>query len=145
MSDPNADTVIGVFFSLIIDTWDLGVFISCQGLGIDFQVTPFEEGGGGTTVFPLPGRIKYTNLQVTRPVGPDTKRTMAWLQSMVNNVTPTTAQLAALDTNLKPIVSWALSGVIPVKWTGPTFNAGNLQEATESLELAYGSIMLGQS
>jgi phage tail-like protein len=145
VSDPTADTVVGVYFSLAIDSWDLGMFITCTGLGMEMQVTTFEEGGGGMNVFPLPGRVKYTNLSVTRPIGPDTKKTMAWLQSAVNNLSPSTAELVALDPALNPVFSWQLSGVIPAKWTGPSFDAGNPQPATETLELAYGAIMLGQS
>lgn len=144
MSDPTADGAVSVYFSLVIDTWDLGMFITCNGLGMDLQVTPFEQGGGGANVYPLPGRVKYPNLSVTRPIGPDTRKTMAWLQAMVNGVSPSTALLSALDPSLNPVFSWTLSGVIPAKWTGPSFDAGNPQAATETLELAYGAIMLGQ-
>lgn len=149
MSDGSAsrdpwDTAIGVFFSLVIDRWDLGVFISCSGIGMDLQVTPFEEGGGGLNVFQLPGRVKYTNLQVKRPIGPQTKKTMAWLNAMVNGVSPSTAQLAALDVSMSPVFTWTLSNVVPAKWTGPSFDAGDPKEAVETLELAYGSIMLDQ-
>ncbi len=138
------DTVLSIYFSLKIDSWDLGMFITCNGLGMEMQVTVQEEGGGGLNVYPLPGRIKYPNLTVTRPIGPDTRKTMAWLQASVNSVTPSTAELCALDPHLVPVFTWNLSGVILAKWTGPSFDAGNPQQATESLELAYGAIMLGQ-
>jgi len=145
MSDPNGDSVISVYFSLRIDTVDLGLFATCSGLGIDVQVTQREVGGGGLTTYPLAGRFKYTNLTVTRPIGTDTAKTMSWLLSMVNGVTPSTAELAALDTAGNQVYAWTLTGVIPAKWTGPSFDAGNPQPATESLELAYSSILLGSA
>jgi len=46
MSDPSADVVLSVYFGLVIDNVDLGIFSSCDGLGIDMQVTQREDGGG---------------------------------------------------------------------------------------------------
>ena len=144
MTDPSADTVISVNFSLQIDLFDLGTFSSCDGLGIDMQVEQREDGGGGATVYQLPGRFKYTNLQVTRPIGRQTMRTMQWLQTMLGGITPSTARLAALDTAGQTVFAWTLTGVIPARWTGPSFDASNPQPATETLELAYSSIMPGE-
>lgn len=142
MSDPTLDTAISVYFSLSIDTADLGIFSSCEGLGLEFQVTQREDGGGGMTVHQLPGRIKYTNLQVKRPIGPDTTKTMAWLSTMVNGIAPSNAQLAALDPGGNIVFAWTLTGVLPARWTGPSFDAASPQAATETLELAYTSISL---
>jgi phage tail-like protein len=35
------------------------------------------------------------------------------------------------------IRTWAFTDAYPVKWTGPTLNAGSNQIATESLEIAH--------
>lgn len=141
MSDPTLDTVVSVYFALEIDSADLGVFTSCEGLGIELQIEQREDGGGGSVVHLLPGRFKYTNLKVTRPVGPDTAKTMAWLQQMVNGVAPSNALLSALAPNGSTVYSWSLTGVLPARWSGPSFNASNPSPATETLELAYTSIL----
>jgi phage tail-like protein len=140
VSDPTLDTAVGCYFSLTIDNVNLGVFTTCSGLGMELGVTQFEQGGGGMTVYQLPGRVKYTNLTVTRPIGADTKRTMTWLNSVVNSPSYSTAQISALDTQLRTIFTWTLHGVVPARWTGPSFDAANAQVVTETLELAYGSI-----
>jgi phage tail-like protein len=145
MSDPTLDTVVGVYFSLEIDSADLGIFSSCNGLGLDMQITQREDGGGGLTVHQLPGRFRYTNLQVTRPIGPETAKTMAWLQQMSTGISPSNARLAALDPAGNLVFAWTLTGVLPARWTGPSFDVANPQPATETLELAYTSIMLGES
>jgi phage tail-like protein len=145
MSDPTLDTAVGVYFSLEIDSADLGVFSSCSGLGVELQITQREDGGGGLIVYQLPGRFRYTNLQVTRPIGVDTAKTMAWLQQMSTGVAPSNARLAALDPSGNVVFAWTLTGVLPARWTGPSFDAANPQPATETLELAYTSIMLGES
>jgi phage tail-like protein len=139
------DAVVSTYFGLVIDTWDLGWFISCSGLGMEMQVDKIEEGGGGLTTWPLLGRVKYTNLTVTRPICSDTAKTMAWLNAAVNLTAPATAQLSALDPHLRTVYTWVLNGVVPAKWTGPSFDSADPKPATETLELAYGSIMLGQS
>lgn len=145
MSDPSADNVVSVYFALEIDNADLGIFSNCSGLGIDMQIEQREDGGGGWTVHQLVGRPKYTNVTVTRPIGPDTAKTMAWLQTMVGAMQPSTARLAALSPNGDTVFSWTLSGVLPARWTGPSFDATSPTPVTETLELAYTSIMLGQS
>jgi phage tail-like protein len=141
VSDPALDSVVSVYFALEIDSADLGVFSSCEGLGIELQITQREDGGGGSVVHLLPGRFKYTNVRVTRPIGPDTAKTMAWLQRMVNGVSPSNARLSALSPDGNVVYSWSLLGVLPARWTGPSFNASSLSPATETLELAYSSIL----
>jgi phage tail-like protein len=39
--------------------------------------------------------------------------------------------------NSKPIWQWDLTGVIPVRWTGPSLSAESAKIATETLELAH--------
>lgn len=143
MADPTLDTVVSIYFALEIDGIELGVFDTCSGLGLEVEVEQRAEGGVGIFVHQLPGRFKYTNLQVTRPIGSDTGRTMSWLNSMsVPGIKPTTARLAALDPGGNIVFAWSLTGVIPVRWTGPEFDSRNPQPVTETLEIAYSSIML---
>jgi phage tail-like protein len=145
MTDPSIDGVLSVYFSLVIDNVDLGSFSTCDGLSIDMQVTTREDGGGGATVYQLPGRFKYSNLHVTRPIGPETAKTMRWLQTMLKGMKPSTASLSALSPSGQIVFSWTLTGVVPAKWTGPSFDVGNPTPAHETLELAYTSIMLGDA
>ncbi|MCU1490670.1 MAG: phage tail protein [Acidimicrobiaceae bacterium] len=138
-----SDAAVSIYFSLSIDTTDLGFFTGCQGLGMDMQVEQHEEGGGGMVVYQMMGRVKYTNLTITRPIGPDTAKTMSWLRTIVAQPQASTAQLAALDPAGNPVFAWTLLGVVPAKWTGPSFDVSSPQPATESLELAYTAINIG--
>ena len=54
-----------------------------------------------------------------------------------------TAEIAALDTEGKPIATWNLEGVFPVKWNGPSLDIGANQVATETLELAHNGFLAG--
>lgn len=143
MPDPTIDSNISVYFSLEIDGIDLGLFDTCTGLGIEIETEQRQEGGVGIFVHQFPGRFKYTNLQVTRPIGVDTAKTMAWLNAMSTpGIRPTSARLSALDPKGKIVFAWSLVGVIPVRWTGPEFSSADPKPVTETLEMAYSAIML---
>ena len=43
----------------------------------------------------------------------------------------------ALDPEGTKLARWELQEVIPVRWQGPSFNAGGPKVATETLELAH--------
>jgi hypothetical protein len=45
--------------------------------------------------------------------------------------------ITALGPDNRELVSWSLDGVVPVKWTGPSFNVDTLKVAMETLEMAY--------
>jgi phage tail-like protein len=97
-----------------------------------------EEGGNNSFVHQLPGRLKYTNVKISRPVGrSDSKLVADWLTGMASGVKRTTAVITALGPDSKPVVSWSLDGVVPVKWTGPAFNVETAKVAVETLELAH--------
>ena len=54
-----------------------------------------------------------------------------------------TAEISALDSEGKPIATWNLEGVFPVRWNGPSLDIGANQAATETLELAHNGFLRG--
>ena len=137
MADLTTDPAVTVCFSVTIDGHDLGVFSQCSGLGIEVVVEQHEEGGQNRFVWQLPGRIKYTNIKLTRPINGDTKTVASWFSSMAGQVTRSTAEIAALTVDGTKVASWSLQGVIPVKWTGPQLNVSGPKVAEETIELAH--------
>lgn len=139
MSDPEApnDPAISLAFGVKIDGHDLGVFISCEGLGLEVVLEQREEGGNNGFIHQLPVRMKYTNVKLTRPINKDSSKVMTWLSSMEGGVTRTTASIRAMRSDGEVVATWNLTGVIPVKWTGPALNVETAKVATESLELAH--------
>ena len=77
-----------------------------------------EEGGMNGFVHQLPGRLKYTNVKLTRPVNADTAKIAEWIASMNGNVTRTQAQIVAKNHDATPVYTWVLEGVVPVRWAG---------------------------
>jgi phage tail-like protein len=137
MSETVQDPAVAYMFKVEIDGQHLGLWNSFEGLGMESTIEAREEGGNNTFVHQLPGRLKYTNVKITRPVGTDSALVADWLSGMADGVRRTTAMISALGPDNREIVSWSLDGVVPVRWAGPAFNVETAKVATETLELAY--------
>jgi phage tail-like protein len=63
----------GSFFALEIDDVNLAWFTACSGLSMEFDVTKFKEGDGGTTVErKRAGKPKYSEVVLKRGLTTDT-------------------------------------------------------------------------
>ena len=128
-------------FTVEIDGQSLGTWSKCEGLTVEYDVHEYQEGGNNSFVHRLPGRVKYQNIKLTRPVDSSTRSVVAWLASVQARVTPATAAITVLDSDGKPVATWNLLGVFPAKWTGPTLDVGSNSTAMETLELAHNGFM----
>ncbi len=137
MADVNADPAVATLFKVAIDGHELGVFTSCDGLGVEVVLEQREEGGNNEFVHQLPVRLKYSNVKLTRPIDAQSKDVAKWLAGMSGTIKRATAEITALGGDAKPVTSWKLKGVIPVRWQGPSLNADSNKVATETLELAH--------
>lgn len=122
---------------------DLGAWSKCDGLAVEYDVKEYQEGGENAYVHKIPGRAKYQNIKLTRVVNKDSSKVAAWLTSIQATVKRQTAEIAAVDGKGATIATWALHGVYPLKWTGPSFDAGSSQAATETLELVHNGFLGG--
>jgi phage tail-like protein len=120
---------------------DLGNWTKCDGLSVEYDVFEYKEGGENAFIHRIPGRAKYQNIKLTRPLNKDSKKVSDWIASLKVEVRRQTAEIAALDTEGKPICTWNLDGVYPVRWNGPSLDIGNTQIATETLELAHNGFL----
>jgi len=133
----DVDPAVSVCFSVTIDNDDLGTFISCEGLGVEVVIEQREEGGFNGHVWQLPTRLKFTNVKLSRPLGPDTVKITKWFASMTTGVKRSTATIVARNGKNEPVATWTLSEVIPVRWTGPSLNVESPKVATETIEIAH--------
>ena len=99
---------------------------------------PITEGGQLGSQIHLPGKMKFTNVKLTRPIDIFTIDLAIWFNTItINPFGRITAQIVAQTTDGEPLRVWNLFDVFPVRWTGPSFNASGNQVATETLELAH--------
>ncbi len=131
------DAPVGVCFAVELDKSDIGVFSTCEGLGLEVVLEQREEGGNNTMIWQLPTRMKYTNIKLSRPIGPDSHKLTAWIAKALHGLKPTTAVISAMSADGQPVAKWSLDGVVPVRWTGPTLNLDSPKVFTETLEIAH--------
>ena len=139
----NDYVAVGLRFKVEVDHHDLGTWSKCDGLGIEYEVQEYKEGGENTYVHRLRGRAKYQNVKLTRFVDKTSPQVAQWVGGIQNQVTRGTAHISLINSEGSPIVTWDLDGAYPVKWSGPSLDAGSGQVATESLELAHNGFLGG--
>ena len=141
----NNDPAVSVRFKVEIDDKGLGLFNTCEGLGLEVVIEQREEGGNNGFVWQLPTRIKYGNVKLSRPVGKDSAKLTDWLCSFASGVTRQTAIICAMTGDGDVVATWKLDGVIPVRWSGPSLNPDTPQVATETVELAHHGFLPGKN
>jgi phage tail-like protein len=131
------DPATSLSFDVTVDGIDLGAFTECDGLGAEFDVFEYQEGGENGFVHRLPGRLKFQTIKLSRAVDHRSNGLAAWFSTFKRHVVRGTATIVAFDGNRHPVAQWTLIGVYPMRWTGPSLNAGGNDVAKESLELAH--------
>ena len=136
MSDHNPG--ITHFFSVSIDSVDLGSWMKMSGIGMSIETKP--RGDSAMTFFQhhLPGSMIYDHITFTRPVSPDSAAVTAWISAYHLLPVPTAGQIVCLDQTGSIVMMWEMIGVTPVKWVGPNMDAsGGVSAAQESLTIAH--------
>lgn len=136
------DPALSIVYKCTVDGFiPLGIWNKIEGLGFEYQVTEYREGGINGYTHKIIGPAKYTNLRLSRPVDSNSQYLSMWIQSQMVKVVPQTMSISALSSAGEEITTWNLSGVLPVKWTGPTLDIMGNAIAMETLEVAYEQII----
>jgi phage tail-like protein len=133
----DAEPALSVCFAVQIDDNDLGTFNSCEGLGCEVVIEQREEGGNNGFIWQLPTRLKYSNVKFSRPLSADTAKVAKWFASMTSGVQRRTATISVMSGDGTVVATWALDGVVPVRWSGPSLNLDSPKVAIETVEIAH--------
>jgi phage tail-like protein len=146
-ANPGATTVdeaLGLRFIVHVDDiGDLGDWQKCEGLGVEYDIYEYKEGGENAYVHRLPGRAKYQNIKLTRPINPSSTLVANWVAKVLRERVRSTAWIRVLDASGKQVVQWNLQDAFPARWTGPTLDVTANQVATEVLEIAHNGFIPG--
>ena len=115
----------------------LGDWTKCEGLTVEYDIHEYKEGGENEFVHRFPGRAKYTNVKLSRPMNRASADVATWVAKARQQSELKTGTIAVLDAAGKEVVKWALRDVFPARWTGPTLDVAGNQVAVEVLELAH--------
>lgn len=130
--------ITSMAFKVAIDGLSLGTFTACDGLNVEISVESYEEGGNNDFIYQLPGRIKYTNVKLTRAASTESTKIYTYFKKLQKEgVKRSSASITALTQDGNVIQEWKLKDVFPVKWNGPSFTTDSAKAATETLELAH--------
>jgi phage tail-like protein len=136
------DPALSIVYRCVIDgVLPIGLWNKIEGLGFEYQVTEYREGGVNGFTHKILGPAKYTNLRLSRPVDSNSRYLSAWVQSAMIKLIPQTMAITALNSAGEDITTWNLAGVVPVKWTGPSLDIMGNAIAMETLEVAYEQII----
>jgi phage tail-like protein len=126
-----------LYFRLMIDGQDMGLFNGCEGLAVEVEVEEYSEGGNNGYVTRLPSRLKHSTLKLTRPLTPDSVKLTTWVSSITTGVVRPTVQIAALRADGSQVAQWGLLEALPSSWTGPTLDPSSETVATETVEIVF--------
>ena len=132
-------TPISLFVVKVPDIDTIGMFTRCSGLEIKVEVLEYAEGGNNEFIHQLPGQLSYPNLTLERGLT-DEDAVLKWF-----NATRTQAQLKEVTITFQthtqqPIRTFTFADAFPVRWSGPSGQAGASAVALESLEIAHGGL-----
>jgi phage tail-like protein len=141
---PASDPANAMRFEVTIDGTELGEFASLEGMAVEYEVKTYAEGGENTYIHQLPGRLKWGNIKLTRPVDGQTVPLGVWflmISKGLDVVPRQVARIRAFNDSGHEVAEWIFDGVWPVKYTGPSFNVSEGKVATESFEFAHTGLL----
>jgi phage tail-like protein len=114
----------------------IGYFAECSGLGVEYEMTEYVEGGNNVFTHRLRGHVKYPNVTLRRGVTFE-DGLIRWFYATEQPTQRPTVTITLYDHDGTAVRHWALGQAQPVKWTGPDGKAGGNGAATESLEISH--------
>ena len=119
-----------------------GGFSECSGLEMGMDIEEYKEGGNNGTVLRFPTRMKWTNLRLKRGMAVS-QGLWLWHYGFSQGQVQRRDGLVILqDEQHNPVQTWSFKRGLPVKWTGPAFNAAQNAIAIEEIEIAHEGLEL---
>ena len=136
-------------FTFTVGPLEIGAFTEVSGLAVSIDVEEVAEGGQNAYTHKLLGRMKWPNIVFKRGLI-DSDALFSWILQFsgdgfakTNTITESTGAISVLNQHGKPFRTWNLSGVKPVKWTGPRLAASSRDLAIEELEVCHSGFRAG--
>jgi phage tail-like protein len=126
-----------------------GAFAECDGLEMTLEPKVVREGGNNTQQLHLVGPVTYGNLTLKRGMTASLDL-WNWFQAVAAGAgrgAEATATISLLDPSStasapKPVITFRLTGCLPIKIKAPALNAKDGQIAIEELQVAYSSFTI---
>lgn len=133
-------------FSVQIDGFGPVAFSECTLPPLEVEVHEQKEGGYNTGTHLLPGRVKAGRVTLKHGMV-EASKLLKWYEAvMTGNVKNAQRSVSIIlqDSTSRPVMRLNFERAYPVKWSGPTLNAGENAVAVETLELAFSHVSIGK-
>ena len=121
-----------------------GSFSEISGLAIERETTTYNHGLShweGETLITYPSR-KYRQISLKRGVVPGDGRFFEWLVGTDAESRPMDVSL--LDSAGAARVIWRIKSAVPIRMTGPGFNAASNEVAVDTLDVMVAGVSVEQ-
>ena len=129
----------GAFFKVEVQDAVIGRFAECTGLGFEWQLTEYHEGGLNEFPHQFRDRVTYPRIVLKRGITDD-QAFSKWFFETKEPESRGYVMISLLARDTKPLRRWAYARAFPVKWEGPAMRAtGEL--AMEELQIAHEGLL----
>lgn len=131
-----SDPYLGYNFLVEFDTLIFAAFSEVTGLSIQTDMETVKVGGNNDFEHRFPKGTKQTDLVFKHGIT-DSNFMWSWYEDIKSGkIVRKNGSIFLLDPHRIPAMWWDFQGAFPIKWDGPSFNAGSSTVATESLTLS---------
>ena len=140
----DSTSALSIAFSLSSSP-PVGSFSECSGLDKTLQVEEYKEGGNNGLVRKFPSNVTWSNIRLRRGVATNDQLWL-WHDGFVQGMGKRQdGVITLLDETQTAVKVWRFTRGLPVKYVGPSLNAGQSAIAIEELEIGHEGIRLLQS
>lgn len=130
-------------FHVEIDGIAEAIFKECSGLEAQTEVMDYEEGGVNDHIHKLPGRTKFSNINLKRGVTDSNVLWEWYLDVIQGQIERKNMSIVLFDLQNSEVKRWNFERAYPIKWSGPGFKSEDNAVAIESLEIVHEGMTLG--
>jgi phage tail-like protein len=135
-------------FAVEIEGLLVGGFTEVSGLDSEIEMEEYREGGVNTFVHHLPRQTVPAHLAFKKGLT-DISSLWNWYHNTSQGIIERkNGTIMLLDRKQIPVMWWNFRNALPVKWSGPEFDASSEQVAFEAIELVHEGLtkpLLGQA
>jgi phage tail-like protein len=134
-------------FAVEIEGLLVGGFSEVSGLESTIEVEDVREGGVNGYVHKVAGPAGYGNLTFRHGLTIVSSLWVWFAACARGDIQRKHGTILLLDTAQLPVMWWSFRNALPVRWTGPSFDATSDQVGVEAIELAHEGLstpLLGQ-
>jgi phage tail-like protein len=133
------------YFSLEINSQEIGPVVEVTGLKSSSQAFEIEEGGMNSRVHKRPGQSKWENI-VVRYATTSSKYLVEWrnmfLSDRFDERLRRSGSVALIDNDGETRRRYHFVNAWPVAWEGPSLSSAGSELAIETLELAHDGLKI---